>query len=125
MNIKKTSNRARHLCELGARPLDDWTRYTILREVKRCLPECFEQAKSMPLEVLYNSISPIVEATTHGVYCTQYAYSFESVASGCRRNHYRFLPCFFLEACMKRPDLAAQWRRDHKGRQFEPLHGCR
>ena len=124
MNIKKTSKKAKRLRELGARPLDDWTRYTLLREVKRHLPEYFNQAKLMPLEVLQESISPVVEATAHWVYCTRYAYPFESVASGCRRNHYRFSPCLFLDSCLKRPDLAKQWMRDHSGWLFTPLLGA-
>lgn len=57
----RTSNRARYAADHGSRPMDMWTRYTVLVQVKRQCPELFAAAKQLSESDLLETVSPYVE----------------------------------------------------------------
>jgi hypothetical protein len=45
--LTKTSKDARFAADHGSRPMDMWTRYTVLVQIKRQCPELFDAAKKL------------------------------------------------------------------------------
>lgn len=101
----KTSKNARKAAENGVRPMDMWTKYTVLVEVKRKLPHLFDAAKQLSEDELLGAISPFfTDRDTH-------------TWVDDRKSHLHFSPWRLMEKLGLHDD-AKNWRREHSGRDW-------
>ena len=99
----RTSNKARHAADHGSRPMEMWTRYTVLVEVKRLCPELFEAARKLSESELLSTISPYIDR-----FCTW--------CDG-KKAHLRFSP-WRLMAKLGMDAEAKAWRIAHNGKDW-------
>lgn len=102
-HLQKTSKKAQYAADHGSRPLHMWTRYSVLVEVKRQLPELFDAAKNLSERELRACISPYVER-------------FHTWCDGVMAHH-RFSPWRLMVTLGMDADAKA-WRIAHHGMDY-------
>jgi hypothetical protein len=101
--LLKTSKKARFAADHGSRPLDMWTRYSVLVAVKRQCPELFCAAKRLSDSELMACISP-------------YVAGFHTWCDGVMAHH-RLSPWRLMDT-LGLDDEAKAWRIAHHGMDY-------